>query len=94
MILYVKTGCPYCAKVLRCVEENGVVCELRNIADEGVSDELIAHGGKHQVPYLVDDEVSMYESDDIIAYLEKKLGKEAVEEPKIRIHRSEDACCD
>lgn len=44
---------------------------LKNIADEGVADELIARGGKRMVPYLVDEEtgVEMYESDDIVDYL-------------------------
>ncbi len=70
--LYVKTGCPFCAKVLRKGEELGLQFELKNIADEGVSEELVARGGKRQVPYLVDDETGteMYESDDICAYLE------------------------
>ena len=30
-------------------------------------------GGKGMVPFLIDGDVSMYESDDIIAYLRKKM---------------------
>ncbi|MEJ0053310.1 MAG: glutathione S-transferase N-terminal domain-containing protein [bacterium] len=73
MILYVKTGCPYCAKVHAAAQELGISFDEKNIADEGVTEELLALGGKKQTPYLVDTdrEVSMYESDDIIGYLRK-----------------------
>ena len=38
--------------------------------------ELVALGGKMQVPYLVDPNTgtAMYESDDIVAYLRKTYG--------------------
>ena len=36
---------------------------------------LIKLGGKVQVPFLVDNDVMMYESDDIISYLFKKKPK-------------------
>lgn len=70
-LLYVKTGCPYCARVLIFAEENGITFELRNRSEPGVVDELVARGGKCQFPYLVDRErgVEMYESLDIIEYL-------------------------
>jgi glutaredoxin len=73
LTLYVKTGCPYCAAVLHKVEELDISVTEKNIADDGVADELVARGGKRQVPYLVDDEknVEMYESGDIVEYLEK-----------------------
>lgn len=34
-------------------------------------DEVLAIGGKGMVPFLVDGSTSMYESDDIVAYLKK-----------------------
>jgi glutaredoxin 3 len=76
LTLYVKTGCPWCARVLQKLEELQLTPEFKNIADEGAADELIARGGKRQVPYLVDAEngTEMYESADIVAYLEKKYG--------------------
>ncbi len=69
--LYVKTGCPYCSKVLNFAKANRIDFDLRTIADDAVAAELIKRGGKRQVPYLVDSErnVEMYESDDIVAYL-------------------------
>ena len=87
LTLYVKTGCPYCAAVLAKLNELGISFEEKNIADSKVAEELIKHGGKRQVPYmededpcenakhntpcLVDEDVEMYESADIIEYLEK-----------------------
>ena len=75
LILYVKTGCPWCQKVLDFASEKGIEFELRNIKDVGVVDELIARGGKRQVPYLVDQKngTEMYESADIVEYLKKRL---------------------
>lgn len=77
MTLYVKTGCPYCAKVLAAGKELGITFEEKNIADDAVAAELIARGGKRQVPYLVDGDngKEMYESDDIVAYLQTKSPK-------------------
>jgi glutaredoxin len=77
LTLYVKTGCPFCAKVLKAGEELGITFNEKNIADPQVAEELIKLGGKRQVPYLVDEEksVSMYESDDIVAYLHQRFGK-------------------
>lgn len=73
LTLYVKTGCPFCAKVKNAVAELGIEDQIeeRNIADDGVVDELLEKGGQKMVPFLVDAEreVSMYESGDIVAYL-------------------------
>lgn len=71
LTLYVKTGCPFCRKVLDTGDELGISFEEKNIADDTVAAELVARGGKRQVPYLVDSDrdIEMYESDDIIAYL-------------------------
>lgn len=72
-MLYVKTGCPYCHKVLDAAHTLGIAFEERNIADDAVAAELVTRGGKRQVPYLVDDKhgVEMYESDDIVTYLQR-----------------------
>lgn len=72
--LYVKTGCPYCAQVLQVVDELNIPVTLKNIADEGVIDEMIELGGKQQEPFLVDDETQtlLYESDVIEQYLREK----------------------
>ncbi|MDB5265887.1 MAG: hypothetical protein JWM39_600 [Parcubacteria group bacterium] len=79
LTLYVKTGCPYCAKVLAAGEELGIEFDLKNSSDPAMVEELIARGGKRQFPYLVDSDnnTEMYESDDIVEYLHKHFGKEA-----------------
>lgn len=71
LTLYVKTGCPFCARVLSAGEELGLTFNLKNIADEGVADELVAIGGERQEPFLIDEErgVKMYESNAIVSYL-------------------------
>ncbi|CAN5682833.1 hypothetical protein BH11PAT2_BH11PAT2_03750 [soil metagenome] len=81
LTLYHKTGCPYCKKVLATGEQLGLTFTLKNIADEGVMDELIERGGEDQVPYLIDDEgpVEMYESDAIVTYLHHTYGNGEVE---------------
>ncbi|MEK7101550.1 MAG: glutathione S-transferase N-terminal domain-containing protein [Patescibacteria group bacterium] len=77
LTLYVKTGCPFCAKVLNTGAELGISFEEKNIADDAVAAELVARGGKRQVPYLVDSErnVEMYESADIAEYLRTNYPK-------------------
>lgn len=77
LTLYVRTGCPYCAKVLAAGEELGITFNLKNVAEHGIADELIARGGKKQMPYLVDEDqhVEMYESDDIVKYLHEHYAK-------------------
>jgi glutaredoxin 3 len=67
--LYVRTGCPFCEKVKAFVDEQSILIEEKNIADEHNLEELLTQGGKPQVPFLVDGETKMYESDDIITYL-------------------------
>lgn len=73
--LYVRTGCPYCAHVLDVVDELKVPVTLRNVADDGVADELVRIGGKKQEPFLVDDETQtlLYESDVIEQYLRDRF---------------------
>ncbi len=80
LTLYVKTGCPYCAKVLHTAEELGVEFELKNRDDPATIPELMARGGKRQFPYLVDHEnkVEMYESEDIVDYLHQHFAKKPV----------------
>ncbi len=77
LTLYIKTGCPFCHKVLAAGEELGITFDEKNIADDAVASELVARGGKRQVPYLVDTERNreMYESGDIVAYLRANYAK-------------------
>lgn len=76
--LYTYVMCPYCEKVRRTFAELQVPYEEVD-AERGTpgSQALMALGGKQQVPFLVDEEagVSMYESNDIIAYAQNRFAK-------------------
>jgi glutathione S-transferase len=80
--LYQSEGCPHCAKVREKLSELGLSYVAHNprlpgdvggdVTNEVTHKELTA-GGEDQIPYLVDTErgVTMYESDDIVEYLEQ-----------------------
>ena len=74
--LYQKEGCPYCQKVRAKMTELDLDYICRNVRSEGSKKEalLTKLGGMVQVPFLLDTEnnVAMYESEDIIKYLEGK----------------------
>lgn len=78
LTLYVKTGCPFCHKVLMTMEELGITFDEKNIADTAVAEELNERGGKLQVPYLIDSATGkdMFESDDIVTYLRAQYPKQ------------------
>ncbi len=69
--LYKFNGCPYCAKVLAAIEKSGRSdIELHDIHESGEDRQrLIKDGGKEQVPCLFIDGKPLYESDDIIKWL-------------------------
>lgn len=69
--LYMFETCPFCRKVLNEIESSGRTdVELHNIHKSELDRmELISVGGKQQVPCLFIDGKSMYESDDIVAWL-------------------------
>ncbi len=75
--LYQLPACPFCVKTRRAIKRFGLNIELRNInQNESFREELIREGGKRTVPCLKitneDQSVTwMYESGDIINYLEK-----------------------
>ena len=74
--LYYFPECPYCQRVLRAMDEHGWEgITLKNIhADAEADATLVSVGGKRQVPCLFIDGSPMYESLDIIAWLEQELG--------------------
>ena len=70
--LYYKPMCPYCRKVLNHLEQTQASLTLKDIeANPENEKELLSIGGKSQVPCLVIDGKALYESDDIIKYLEE-----------------------
>ncbi len=72
--LYMRDSCPFCKKVLTAAEKTGLK-EGKGFtvidASPGTPgrEVVLQVGGKAMVPFLIDGDVSMYESDDIIAYL-------------------------
>ena len=73
--LYQKESCPYCQKVRQRMTELDLDYICRNVSG-GSSKKaalLTKIGGEVQVPFLVDtdNDVAMFESDDIIKYLEE-----------------------
>ena len=81
--LYQAEGCPHCEKVREKLTDIGLSYVTHNprLADGEVCnpqsyDELLALGGRDQIPFLVDHlgERTLYESDDITAYLDETYG--------------------
>lgn len=72
--LYLNSRCPFCQKVLKAAAE----FELEDGKDFTVIDAevgtpgrdvVLRVGGKGMVPFMIDGDTSMYESDDIVTYL-------------------------
>lgn len=72
MVLYYKPTCPYCRRVLSFMEDNDIVLELRDTTNPDVRAELARIGGKPQVPCLLIDGKPLYESADIVSYLNEQ----------------------
>lgn len=69
--LFILESCPYCKKVMKFMDENGIKYTKIDTANKESEESLIQIGGKRQVPFLVDKDrnIQMYESDDIIEYV-------------------------
>src|SRR5206468_3741451 len=75
--LYDFEGCPYCRKVREVLTELDLDYRAHPVAHGSPRrEELVRLGGKMQAPYLVDKNTNtrLYESDDIIAYLNERYG--------------------
>ncbi len=92
LTLYFRPTCAFCRRVMAVIDRLGLEVELKDISDQTIADELLARGGKIQVPYLVDTirAVEMYESDAIVAHLQTHYGVKTA--PKVRMHISDNAC--
>ena len=80
MALYQYAACPFCVKVRRSMKRNGLNIETRDAKrSEQFKEELVKGGGQLKVPCLrIEDDNGdvqwMYESGDIISYLEQRFG--------------------
>jgi glutathione S-transferase len=75
--LYLWDQCPYCRKVSQAAKDIGLTegVDYENVAaGPGTPGRLTVQnlGGKTMVPFLVDGDLCMYESADIISYLKMK----------------------
>ncbi len=74
LILYKSDTCWFCHKVMDRINQLQLQIESRDVGREpGVRDELIAFGGKGQVPCLSINGQALYESDDIVQFLENEI---------------------
>ncbi|WP_297481689.1 glutathione S-transferase N-terminal domain-containing protein [uncultured Photobacterium sp.] len=77
MQLYQFETCPFCVKVRRHAKRLNIPLATRDAKTSPWGQELLEQGGKRKVPCLrieEDGQVTwMYESNDIIAYLDKRF---------------------
>lgn len=78
LALYHYQACPFCVKVRRAMKRNSLKIETRDAKrNEQFKEELVQGGGALKVPCLRIEEAGdvkwMYESSDIIAYLESRF---------------------
>lgn len=77
LILYHYPACPFCVKVARKMRVLNMTMEKRDPRIEPFKSELMQGGGEQQVPCLKigkgDDAIWMYESSEIIMYLEDQF---------------------
>ena len=99
--LYVKSNCRYSAHALAAMDIYNVPFTEKNISDPKNEAELMDIGGKHKVPFLVDGDTKLYESEAIAEYVAEHYGtvlEADIEKKKaaLRIHQSEgsDGCTD
>ena len=80
LALYQYAACPFCVKVRRAMKRNGLNIETYDAKrSEQAKEELVSGGGQLKVPCLRIEEDNgdvrwMYESGDIISYLEQRFG--------------------
>ncbi len=81
LALYEFRSCPFCVKVRRALKRNTLSIDTRDVKrNDNYRDELLQGGGKIKVPCLRIEEQDgsvrwMYESRDIISYLESLVAK-------------------
>ncbi len=75
--LYYYKTCPFCLRVIDFITKHSIKLELRDASQDSFREELIAGGGKKQVPCLRIEKPAgaqwLYESQDIITFLQDSL---------------------
>lgn len=74
LTLYYYDGCFFCSKVKRFMDKNDISINMKNImTDPEARAELVSTGGRSTVPCLFINNEPMYESDDIIEWMQEHL---------------------
>ncbi len=75
--LYVLETCPYSQKVMNFCDENDILYKKFDITAKNNYEKLLELGGIDQVPFMYDpaSNTKMYESEAIIAYIEKYINR-------------------
>jgi len=84
IVMYEYPACPFCMITRRAIRRLNLKIELRDAMNDPQHKQALIHGGgKDQVPCLRittrDDVQWLYESGDIIEYLDKRFGAAATE---------------
>lgn len=84
LALYQFHACPFCVKVRRAMHAFNIMVELRDAKDNAqFRQELLEQGGRVKVPCLRIEEAGevrwMYESNDIIQYLQERFAPTSAE---------------
>jgi len=80
--LYRLQACPFCERVVRTLDDLGIEYRSRFVEPMHSERDIVKRlTGKRTVPAIVDEEtgVTMSESANIVAYLERTYGQEATE---------------
>ena len=79
LVLYKMETCPFCRKVVSAIDELGVKVEYKDLdADEENRAKLLSDTGRQTVPCLYIDGDPMFESDEIIDWLQQNRNQLAV----------------
>lgn len=77
LALYAHDGCPYCQRVYRALDALGVEVEMRNtMMDRQHRADLVAATGRGTVPCLFIDGKPMYESQEIVRWLQARKAEQ------------------
>ena len=77
LVLYKYDSCPYCRRVMQVVDRLHISVRMADIRqDPAARDHLYQQTGRHTVPCLFIDGEPLFESADIISWLESQAGQQ------------------
>jgi len=78
LALYKFDSCPFCVRVHGAIDRLGVNIEYRDVRETRWWSDLLERTGRTQVPCLFVDGEPMFESLDIVDWLERSFERQAV----------------